>query len=139
MRLESTIRGMARKRRRRGWDQDLSTEQEEAPRARRGKRRRRFHQAQAESVRVAVAEPLKPRPTTCYQCAHLVITRSMVKLVNQSWDRAVSFPTLSCFQQCWTLEDPDSLGDHSQVIEFLVDGAERCPHFQRGHPLDHRW
>ena len=131
---------MARRRRRRGWDEDLSAEEEQS-RGRRGKRKRRFHESPAETGPVAVAdkEPPKQRPITCQQCAHLVITRSMVKLVNQSWDRAVSFPTLTCFQQCWTLEDPDSLRDHSAVSEYLVDGADRCPHFQRGRPRDHRW
>ena len=81
----------------------------------------------------------QPRPVTCYQCGHLVLTRSIVKLVNQSWDRAVSYPTLTCFQQRWTLEDPDSVNDHSIVSEYLVSGADSCPDFNRGYPRSHEW
>lgn len=129
---------MARRRRRRGWDEDVSAGEEQS-RGRRGKRRRRFQESQPELGRLTLAEPPKPRPITCHQCLHLVITRSIVKLVNQSWDRAISFPTLTCFQQCWTLEDPDSVSDPAAVSEYLIDGADRCPHFQRGFPRDHGW
>jgi len=105
----------------------------------RHKRGRRFEASKRGAALAVVEPPSKPRPVTCYQCAHLVITRSIVKLVNQTWDRAVSFPTLTCFQQRWTLEDPDSVADHSLVSEYLIDGADHCPDFQRGYPRDHRW
>lgn len=104
---------------------------------RRRKRRGRNFEASGRSG-VAVAERPKP-PVTCYQCAHLVVTRSFVKHVSQSWDRAVVFPTLSCFQQCWTLEDPDSVDDKASVSEYLVAGADSCPSYVRGYPRNHDW
>jgi len=67
------------------------------------------------------------------------MTRSFVKHVSQSWDRAVVFPTLTCFQQRWTLEDPDSVPDKAAVSEYLVGGADRCPDYTRGHPRSHDW
>ena len=128
---------MAKRRKRTRWDEDWDEAAGERP-ARRGKRRgRRFERAGA----VAVAEPPRqPKPpVTCWQCGHLVVTRSFVKHVGQSWDRAVVFPTLTCFQQCWTLEDPDSVADKTSVSEYLVAGADGCPHFTRGHPRNHEW
>ncbi len=101
--------------------------------SRRNRKRRRY-----DSADVAVVERPKP-PVTCYQCAHLVMTRSFVKHVSQSWDHAVIFPTLSCFQQCWTLENPDSVEDKASVSEYLVANADRCPSFVRGYPRNHDW
>jgi hypothetical protein len=99
-------------------------------------RRRRFEPAE----RQPEAELQRPKPAvTCWQCGHLVVTRSLVKMVNQSWDRAIVFPTLTCFQQRWTLEDPDSVPDHAAVSEYLVGGAEGCPDFTRGYPRNHEW
>ena len=127
---------MAKRRKRTRWDEDDSQEPRRA--GRRARRRRRY---QTEDGPVAVAEPPSrpPQPLTCWQCGHLVVTRSFVKHVSQSWDRAIVFPTLTCFQQCWTLEDPDSVGDKASVTEFLVGGADRCPSFSRGHPRNHEW
>ena len=131
---------MARRRKRKQRHDSEDDEELESGRERR-RRARQWHESRskAEPGRVAVAEPPKPRNTTCYQCSHLVITRSIVKWVNQPWDRARGFPSLSCFEQHWTLDDPDSVPDHAAVSEFLVDGAERCPSFARGYPRDHRW
>jgi hypothetical protein len=126
---------MARRRKRR-YQEDADDEELEFRRARR-KRRNRHFQA-AEKSDVAVAERPRP-PITCYQCAHLVMTRSFVKHVSQSWDRAIVFPTLSCFQQCWTLEDPDSVDDKASISEYLVAGADRCPSYVRGYPRNHDW
>src|SRR4051794_12103958 len=103
---------MAKRRKRARWDEDW-----EERGGRRSKRRRRLEEARSA---VAVAEPSdRPKPpVTCWQCGHLVVTRSFVKHVSQSWDRAVVFPTLTCFQQCWTLEDPDSVEDKASVSEY---------------------
>ena len=125
---------MAKRRKRRHWDEDGD---ELEARRRRRKRSRRFERSEDEPA-VAVAERPKP-PVTCYQCAHLVITRSFVKHVSQSWDRAIVFPTLTCFQECWTQEDPESVPDKAAISEYLVAGAERCPHFSRGYPRGHDW
>jgi len=128
---------MAKRRKRTRWDEDRDEAAGERP-ARRGKRRgRRFERAGAAVVAEPPRQP-KP-PVTCWQCGHLVVTRSFVKHVGQSWDRAVVFPTLTCFQQCWTLEDPDSVADKTSVSEYLVAGADGCPHFTRGHPRNHEW
>ncbi len=105
---------------------------------RRARRKRRSFQGAERDRDVAVVERPKP-PVTCYQCAHLVMTRSFVKHVSQSWDHAVIFPTLSCFQQCWTLENPDSVEDKASVSEYLVANADRCPSFVRGYPRNHDW
>jgi hypothetical protein len=125
--------GMAKRRKHRRrtdeWDEERSQ--------RRGRRGRRFERA---DEAVAVAEPPRPKPpVTCRQCAHLVITRSLVKHVSQSWDYAVAYPTLTCFQQRWTLEDPESVPDHAAVSEYLVAGADACPDYVRGYPRDHGW
>jgi len=104
-----------------------------------GRKRRRRHGEDREPAPAAVLAPPKPRPTTCYQCGHLVVTKSIVKLVNQSWDRAISYPTLTCFQQRWTLEDPESVEDPTVVSEYLVDHADDCPDFARGYPRDNRY
>jgi hypothetical protein len=146
---------MAKRRKRKRW---VDEELEDDPRSgRRSGRRRRhsasppeasrsrttrqryFQAAQDEPARVAVAErDQRPKPPlTCYQCAHLVITRSLVKHVSQSWDHATVYPTLTCFQQRWTLEDPDSVHDHGAVSEYLIGGAENCPDFSRGYPRNH--
>ncbi|MBV8084160.1 MAG: hypothetical protein JO247_05025 [Chloroflexi bacterium] len=124
---------MAKRRKHRHGDEDW---QEERGARKRRKRGRRFERAEEDSA-VAVAEPPKPRPVTCRQCAHLVITRSLVKHVSQSWDHAVAFPTFTCFQQRWTLEDPESVPDHAAISEYLVEGADRCPDYVRGYPRDH--
>src|SRR5262249_46637613 len=103
-------------------------------------RRRRRHgrpENEHEDAQLALAEPRKKPPVTCHQCANLIVTRSLVKHVNQSWDRAIAFPTLTCFEQCWTLEDPESVADHAAVIPFLVEGADECPSYRRGYPRDH--
>lgn len=132
---------MAKRRKRKRWEQDQ--EWAEARSGRRGERRnkrsRQLDGAGRGAAHVVLAEPeQRPKPAlTCYQCAHLVITRSLVKHVSQSWDHAIVYPTLSCFQQRWTLEDPDSVQDHSSVSEFLVGGADRCPDFSRGYPRNH--
>jgi hypothetical protein len=127
---------MAKRRKRARWDDDW---QEPRRAGRRGRRRGRRYEA--EDGAVAVAEsPRRPQPPlTCWQCGHLVVTRSFVKHVSQSWDRAVVFPTLTCFQQGWTLEDPDSVDDKASVTEYLVGGADACPSFSRGHPRNHEW
>ncbi|GEM_PF-4488157 len=129
---------MAKRRKRNRWDDDW----DQTDRGRRGKRARRFARRERQPA-VAVAEPPPERPkppVTCYQCGHLVITRSFVKHVSQSWDRAVIFPTLTCFQQRWTLEDPDSVEDKAAVSEYLVGGAEQCPDYVRGYPRSpHDW
>jgi hypothetical protein len=127
---------MARRRKRRYRDED---EEELENRARRRKGRRRHGESDGD-VAVAERSPSRPKPpVTCYQCAHLVVTRSFVKHVSQSWDRAIIFPTLTCFQQCWTLEDPDSVEDKASVSEYLVSGADTCPSFVRGYPRHHDW
>ncbi len=127
---------MGKRRKRKQWhDEDWD---EDGGRRRRG---RRFQRSEREPA-VALAEPPRERPkppVTCYQCGHLVITRSFVKHVSQSWDRAIVFPTLTCFQQCWTLEDPESVADKAAVSEYLVGGADRCPDFTRGYPRNHDW
>ena len=124
---------MAKRRKRRHWDDDA----EERDGRRRRRKQGRFERADADAA-VALAERPKP-PVTCYQCAHLVITRSFVKHVSQSWDRAIVFPTLTCFQECWTLEDPESVPDKAAISEYLVASADRCPHFSRGYPRSHDW
>jgi len=126
---------MARRRKRRFREQD---DEELEFRGARRKRRGQRQREDGDEGRVAVAERPKP-PVTCYQCAHLVVTRSFVKHVSQSWDRAIIFPTLTCFQQCWTLEDPDSVDDKASVSEYLVGGADGCPSFVRGYPRNHDW
>jgi len=132
------VQSMAKRRkrtRREDWDGD-------APRSgqrRRGRRGRRFEAVEPDGAAPVLAEPRSKQPVTCYQCAHLVMTRSFVKHVSQSWDRAVVFPTLTCFQQRWTLEDPDSVHDPAAVIEYLVQGADGCPDFVRGYPRGHDW
>ncbi|MBV8087673.1 MAG: hypothetical protein JO247_22935 [Chloroflexi bacterium] len=126
-----------KRKQRRDWDED----EEELGRERR-RHSRQWHEArqQGEASRVAVAAaPPRPLNVTCYQCSHLVITRSIVKYINQPWDRARGFPSLSCFEQRWTLDDPDSVANPSEVSEYLVEGADRCPDFARGYPRDHRW
>jgi hypothetical protein len=124
---------MAKRRKRRYSD---DSEEPEYRQDRRRKRRGRRSSAGDADGGVAVADKLPERPkppVTCYQCSHLVVTRSFVKHVSQSWDRAIVYPTLSCFQQCWTLEDPDS------VDEYLVANADRCPSYVRGYPRNHDW
>jgi hypothetical protein len=130
---ESASANRARGRR---WSGSRENEEALAFQDGRGKRRRRFEP----SERRPEPELDRPKPAvTCYQCGHLIVTRSLVKHVSQSWDRAIAFPTLTCFQQHWTLEDPDSVPDHASVSEYLVGGAERCPDFTRGLPRDHGW
>jgi len=133
-----------RRRRRRDWPEDFSDEEVALYR----RKRRRYNGApvadgqrdRARRFEPAVAAPERPKPpVTCRQCSHLVITRSFVKHVSQSWDHAVVFRTLTCFQQCWTLEDPDSVPDHGVISEYLVGGADQCPSFVRGLPRDHEW
>ena len=118
-----------------------SEEDWDEPRSSRRRRKRRSQRFDADDAAVALAEPTKrpAQPVTCWQCGHLVVTRSFVKHVSQSWDRAIIFPTLTCFQQGWTLEDPDSVDDKASVTEFLVDGANNCPSFVRGHPRNRDW
>ena len=127
-----------KQKRQRDWDDDSV----ESGRERR-KRSRQWHEAQTTKSspgRVALAEAsAKPKQVTCYQCTHLVITRSIVKYLNQPWEGAISFPSLSCFQQKWTLENPDEVPDHAEVSPYLVEEADRCPDFARGYPRDHRW
>jgi hypothetical protein len=132
--------GMAKRRKHRRLDENWDEDPGSGRRGRR-KRRRRFETAERASSSVAVAERgERPKPpVTCHQCAHLVITRSFVKHVSQSWDRAIIYPTFTCFQQRWTLEDPDSVDDHSLVSEYLVSGADSCPDFSRGYPRSHEW
>ena len=136
---------MAR-RKRRGWDGERGewgarswedADFERGGRARRRKSRR--DDVPTPPAAMAVEDHPKPRPVTCQQCSHLVITRSMVKLLNQGWERAISFPTFTCFEQRWTLEDPESAPNPGLVTEYLVDGADSCPSFARGYPRDHRW
>lgn len=127
---------MAKRRKRRHWD-DENGELDGSAGRRRLKRKHRFERIEAQPA-IALADRPKP-PVTCYQCSHLVVTRSFVKHVSQSWDRAIVFPTLTCFQQCWTLEDPDSVEDKAAIVEYLVGNAERCPHFTRGFPRNHEW
>ncbi|MHB8620000.1 MAG: hypothetical protein ACYDAG_10600 [Chloroflexota bacterium] len=103
--------------------------------------RRRRGRALAEP-RAAV--PPSPRwrrdaPITCHSCAHLVVTRSFVKTVGQSWDRAVIYPTLSCFEQRWTLEDPDSTEETRSTSPYLLENADQCPDFKRGGSRDRAW
>ena len=124
---------MAKRRKRVRWDEDWDGRDER----RGGRRKRRFQQP--EGVALAAAPRRPPPPVTCWQCGHLVVTRSFVKHVSQSWDHAVIFPTLTCFQQCWTLEDPDSVADQAAVSQYLVSGADACPSFTRGHPRNHEW
>jgi hypothetical protein len=130
------------KRRKRKQRRDWTEDEEDVGRERR-RRSRQWHEAQgkpASAHQVAVAEATAgPRQVTCHQCSHLVITRSIVKYINQPWDRARGFPSLSCFEQHWTLDDPDSVQNHAEVSEYLVEGADRCPDFARGYPRDHRW
>lgn len=132
---------MAKRRKRKRWEPDEEWSEGRSGRrgARRSKRGRQFEAADRSPARLAIAEPQqRPKPPlTCHQCAHLVITRSLVKHVSQSWDHAVVYPTLTCFQQRWTLEDPDSVQDHSSVSQFLVGGADSCPDFSRGYPRNH--
>jgi hypothetical protein len=129
---------MAKRRKRTRWNGDGEDADGERPGRRSKRRGRRFERAQSSVAMAELPQRAKP-PVTCYQCGHLVVTRSFVKHVSQSWDRAIVFPTLTCFQQCWTLEDPDSVGDKASVTEYLVSGAESCPHFTRGHPRNHEW
>lgn len=127
---------MAKRRKRRYRDEDGEVDYRMAPR----KRRRQFEGPDAEAGLAVAERAERPKPpVTCYQCSHLVVTRSFVKHVSQSWDRAIVFPTLTCFQQCWTLEDPDSVDDKAAVSEYLVGNAETCPNFLRGHPRSHEW
>ncbi len=130
---------MAKRRKLRRWQED----RDEAPdrQGRRSRRRKGRYQAAEPEAAVTVAEcrKLPPRPITCHQCGHLIVTRSFVKYAGQSWDRAIVYPTLTCFQQRWTLEDPDSVEDRAEVSPYLVEGADRCPDYQRGRPRDHEW
>jgi hypothetical protein len=129
---------MAKRRKRGRWNDDW--DEPGGPRSgRRSKRRARHFEGAQNAVAVAEPRDRAQPPVTCHQCGHLVVTRSFVKHVSQSWDRAVVFPTLTCFQQCWTLEDPDSVDDKASVTEYLVAGAESCPHFTRGYPRNHEW
>ena len=127
---------MAKRRKRARWNEDWDEAAGERGGRRSKRRARRFERTESA---VAVAEPVARTraPVTCHQCSHLVVTRSFVKHVSQSWDRAVVFPTLTCFQQGWTLEDPDSVDDKASVTEYLVSGADGCPHFTRGYPRNH--
>ncbi|MGH2363621.1 MAG: hypothetical protein ACRDHX_03090, partial [Chloroflexota bacterium] len=78
------------------------------------------------------------RPATCLECINLVIARSRAKAIGESWDQATVYPSYSCYEQRWTVDDPDSVRDLAEVTPYLVGDAESCPTFLRGGARDFR-
>ncbi|HUZ77022.1 MAG TPA: hypothetical protein VMV93_05485 [Chloroflexota bacterium] len=79
-----------------------------------------------------------PHPATCLECINLVIARSRAKAIGESWDQATVYPSYSCYEQRWTVDDPDSVRDLAEVTPYLVGDAEKCPTFLRGSARDFR-
>ncbi len=70
-------------------------------RHRKPKARRRYEaevEAGSDEPRWRRRESAVDRPVTCLQCVNLVIARSRAKMIGESWDNAVVFPTYSCYE-----------------------------------------